>query len=191
MHIKKYLVHALYNKTKTLMKKTTLTFLFTLIFGSVCVAQINTETVKTLDLKRYLGKWYEIARFDHSFEKGIVGATAMYTLKKDGTIKVVNSGFKPDFAGKFKESVGKAKMPDPNEPGKLKVSFFLWFYADYYVLELDEINYSYALIGSKSDKYLWILSRDKDLPKTTIDFLLGKAKERGYDTSKLIWVKHR
>jgi lipocalin len=82
-------------------------------------------------------------------------------------------------------------MPDPNEPGKLKVSFFLWFYADYFVLELDEINYSYALIGSKSDKYLWILSRDKDLPKTTIDFLLGKAKERGYDTSKLIWVKHR
>ncbi|MFW5757035.1 MAG: lipocalin family protein, partial [Tangfeifania sp.] len=119
---------------------------------------MDFSTVQELDLKRYMGKWYEIARFDHRFERNLVGVTATYSLRDDGKIKVVNAGYKNNLDGKYKETVGKAKQPNPEEPGKLKVSFFLFFYADYYILELDA-EYQWALIGSSSDKYLWILSR--------------------------------
>ena len=152
--------------------------------------QINTETVKSLDIKRYMGMWYEIARFDHRFERGLVGCTAEYTLLPDGKIQVLNSGYKNDFNGKYKTAKGKAKLPNPAEPGKLKVSFFLWFYGDYYVMELDK-DYKYVLIGSSSDKYLWILSRTPQLPSETLELILDKARQRGYDVSKLIWVKQK
>lgn len=150
----------------------------------------DTKTVRSLDLDRYLGKWYEIARFDHSFERGLVGTTAEYSLRPDGMINVLNSGYKGRLDGKLKTAKGKAKIPDRSEPGKLKVSFFLWFYADYYILELAE-DYSYALIGSSSDKYLWILSRTPELPREKLDHIIMKAVERGYDASKLIWVKQK
>ncbi len=152
--------------------------------------QINTETVKSLDIKRYMGMWYEIARFDHRFERGLVGCTAEYTLLPDGKIQVLNSGYKNDFNGKYKTAKGKAKLPNLAEPGKLKVSFFLWFYGDYYVMELDK-DYKYVLIGSSSDKYLWILSRTPQLPSETLELILDKARQRGYDVSKLIWVKQK
>ena len=152
---------------------------------------INKQTVRSLNLDRYLGKWYEIARFDHPFERDMVGVTAEYSLRPDGKTRVLNSGYKPDFNGKFKTAEGKARRPDPNEPGKLEVSFFLWFYGEYNILELDEQNYSYVLIGSSSDKYLWILSRTPQLPKETVNMLLEKAAKRGYDTSKFIWVKQK
>lgn len=133
-----------------------------------------------------MGKWYEIARYDHFFEKGMTHVMAIYSLEKDGKIRVVNSGIKN---GKSKEVIGKAKQPDPIDyPGRLKVSFFLWFYADYYILELDN-DYQYAIIGSSSDKYLWILSRTPELPKETLDMLLIKIKQRGYDLSKLLFVQ--
>jgi lipocalin len=147
------------------------------------------ETVRGVDINRYLGQWYEIARFDHFFERGMVGVTAYYSLNDDGTIQVVNSGYKCSFFGKFKSVQGKAHVPDPADAGKLRVSFFLWFYSDYYILELDEENYSYALVGSSSDKYLWILSRTPVLDRSIVKDLLHKAKHRGYDVSKLIWVK--
>lgn len=149
---------------------------------------INMTTIKDFDLNRYLGLWFEIGRFDHSFERGMVGTTAMYSLNEDGTIKVVNSGYKDSFQGKFKRAIGKAKPADKNNPAKLKVSFFLWFYGEYNILELDKENYSYALIGSSSDKYLWILSRSPKLSDDVLEFLIKRAKERGYDTSKIIWV---
>jgi len=152
---------------------------------------VDTETVKQLDLNRYIGKWYEIARFDHSFERGMVGVTAEYSMLPDGKIRVLNSGYKGSFSGKFSKAEGKAKLPDISQPGKLKVSFFLWFYADYYVLELDDINYSYALIGSSSEKYLWILSRTPLMTQAALDTLLLKARNRGYDTGKLIWVEQK
>lgn len=148
---------------------------------------LNTTTVKELDVTRYMGKWYEIARFDHRFERGLEGVTAEYTLLPDGYIRVVNSGFAGGLHGKLKKAIGRAKMPDPTESGKLKVSFFLFFYGDYYILELDK-NYSYALIGSSSDKYLWLLSRTPQPAADTIDWLLAKADERGYDIDKLIFV---
>ncbi|MFW6259609.1 MAG: lipocalin family protein, partial [Tangfeifania sp.] len=148
---------------------------------------MDFSTVQELDLKRYMGKWYEIARFDHRFERNLVGVTATYSLRDDGKIKVVNAGYKKSLDGKYKETVGKAKQPNPEEPGKLKVSFFLFFYADYFILELDE-EYQWALIGSSSDKYLWILSRTPQLEQETLDHILSLAEERGYDTSRLIWV---
>ena len=147
---------------------------------------IDTSTVKKLDILRFMGKWYEIARYEHTFEKGMTHVTAEYSLEPDGKIRVVNKGIKN---GKAKEIVGKAKQPDPVEyPGRLKVSFFLWFYSDYYVLEMDN-DYQYAIIGSSSDKYLWILSRTPELPKETLDKLLANIKQRGYDLSRLVYVE--
>jgi apolipoprotein D and lipocalin family protein len=165
-------------------------FLIGVINASTCRSQqtgkMDLTTVKQLDLERYMGTWYEIARFDHSFERGLTHVSATYELRPDGKIKVINAGRKN---GKLKTADGKAKQPNPSEPGKLKVAFFLFFYADYNVLELDD-NYQWALIGSSSDKYLWILSRNQEMEKNTLDHILTKARERGYDPSGLIWVDH-
>jgi lipocalin len=151
-------------------------------------SKMNTATVKELDLNRYLGTWYEIARFDHRFERGLVGATATYSMRDDGKIKVVNQGRKNVLDGKLSIAEGKAKLTD--EPGKLKVSFFWIFYADYFVLELDQ-EYQWALIGSNSAKYLWILSRTPKLDDNVKNMILQKAEERGYDITKLIWVEQK
>lgn len=148
--------------------------------------KMNISTVKELDLNRYLGTWYEIARFDHRFERGLVGVTATYSMREDGKIKVLNQGYENTLDGKLNTAEGKAKLT--SEPGKLKVSFFWIFYADYFVMELDE-NYQWALIGSSSDKYLWILSRTPKLESNVKNLILHKAAKRGYDTSKLIWVE--
>ncbi|MGC8865801.1 MAG: lipocalin family protein [Bacteroidales bacterium] len=143
--------------------------------------------IQNFDIKRYLGTWYEIARYDHRFEKGLVGVTATYSLKEDGTLKVVNSGYKNSLNGKRSEVVGKAKIPDPTVPARLKVSFFWFFYGDYFVLELDN-EYQWAAVGSKSDKYLWILSRIPQMQDSVYDNLLKRLQRRGYDTSRLIKV---
>lgn len=151
----------------------------------------RTKTVDHLELDKFLGTWYEIARFDHSFERGLEGVTATYSMREDGKIKVLNQGYKDGLDGVQKQAIGKAKMIDPSEPGKLKVSFFWIFYADYFVLELDEENYQWALIGSSSDNYLWILSREPQLEESVKEHLLQKIKERGYQKENLIWVKQR
>jgi len=152
---------------------------------------VNNAAVKELDIQKYLGTWYEIARYNHSFERGLIGVTANYSLRKDGKIKVLNSGYKNSFDGKVSQAVGKAKIPDPiNEPAKLKVSFFLFFYGDYYVMELDK-DYQWALVGSSSDKYLWILSRKPQMEKELYQELLDKLQKRGYDVSKLIKVEQK
>ena len=149
---------------------------------------VDVSTIKEFNLNRYMGTWYEIARFNHSFERGLQGVTATYKLRPDGKITVINQGYKNTLNGKLKRAEGIAKQPNPAEPGKLKVSFFLFFYADYYILELDE-NYQWVLIGSSTNKYLWILSRTPQLDKESLETILNKAKQRGYNTSKLIWVK--
>lgn len=149
---------------------------------------IDNSVVKRLDIQKYLGTWYEIARFDHFFERGLVGVTANYSMREDGKIKVINSGYKNSLNGKFSKAVGKAFVPDPeNEPAKLKVSFFWFFYGDYYVMELDK-DYLWAVIGSSSDKYLWILSRTPQIGNELYTELLEKLKKRGYDVSKLMKV---
>ena len=152
--------------------------------GCVSGPAVDNSPVSSLDLDRYLGTWYEIARFDHSFERGVEEAKAVYTLNKDGTVKVVNSGVK---AGKPKTAVGKGKRTD--KPGLLRVSFFGPFYADYRVMRIDA-DYNYALVGSGGAGYLWILSRTKEMPENVKNDFLAEAKRRGYDTGKLIWVNH-
>ena len=148
----------------------------------------NNSVVSEFDLERYLGTWYEIARYDHTFERGMVGVTANYTMRKDGKIKVLNSGYKGSLQGAVSEATGKAKIPNPQEPGKLKVAFFLFFYGDYYVMELDK-EYQWAIIGSSSQKYLWILSRQPHITPELYADLLKRLIKRGYDTSLLIKVE--
>lgn len=149
---------------------------------------IDTKTVAKVELEKFLGTWYEIARFQHSFEKNLVGVTATYSLRKDGKIKVINKGYKNSLNGILSIAEGKAKIPDVNVPGKLKVSFFWIFYGDYYILELDSVNYQWALIGSSSDKYLWILGRTAQMDDNIYQMLVDKAKLRGYNTNNLIKV---
>lgn len=144
----------------------------------------DNSTTPTLDIRRFMGRWYEIARYEHRFEKGMTHVSATYTLSVNGKIEVLNEGLKE---GKHKQIKGRAKQPNPQDPGKLKVSFFLWFYSDYYVLYIDP-EYRYLLVGSSSDKYLWIMSREKSLAKETLDQLLDKLRVRGYDTDKLLFV---
>lgn len=174
-----------------MVKKTFIFVLLLMSFG--CKGEsgmIDKTVVKNLDLERYLGKWYEIARYDHRFERGLVGVTATYSMRKDGKIKVVNSGYKGTLEGERSEAIGKAKIPNPQIPSKLKVSFFWIFYGDYFVLELDE-NYQWAVIGSSSDKYLWILSRTPQLDENLYKEILNKISARGYDVKKLIEVKQK
>lgn len=151
---------------------------------------IDQTTVKELDLNRYMGTWYEIARFPHSFEKDLVGVTATYSLRDDGKISVVNEGYKYTLDGEQSKAVGKAKIPDKTEPGKLKVSFFWFFYGDYYVLELDP-DYQYVMLGSSSDKYFWILSRTPQMAPDVYEMLLEKARKRGYNLERLYKVPQR
>jgi len=173
------------------MKKYHLLLILSLLFTLSCTKtnsqMLDKTTVKELDLNRYLGTWYEIARFPHSFEKNLVGVTATYSLRDDGKIKVLNQGYKNTLDGELSVAEGKAKIPDPLEPGKLKVSFFWIFYGDYFVFELDE-NYQYVMIGSSSPKYFWILSRTPQMAPEVYEMLLEKARKRGYNLDKLVKV---
>lgn len=146
--------------------------------------------IKDLDRERYLGTWYEIARFPHSFEKGLVGVTATYSMRSDGKIKVENAGFMNSLDGERKVALGKAKLAGKPTDGHLKVSFFLFFYADYFIMDLDP-EYRWALIGSKSDKYLWILSRTPQLDDQTYNMILNKARGLGYDLKLLYKVPQK
>ena len=152
---------------------------------SACTKDFDNSTVDEFDLSRYLGVWYEVARYNHSFERGMDNTMAEYILQDDGKVFVLNTGWKN---GKFKVAEGKAKYKDPDgHPGALKVSFFLFFYSEYNVMMVDE-NYQISLVGSKSENYLWILSRTPVPDPDLLSMVLEEAARRGYDTSKLIWV---
>lgn len=146
------------------------------------------QCVENFDVERYLGTWYEIARLDHSFERGLDEVTATYSWNDNGTIKVTNRGYNTK-KGKWNEAVGKAKFKGDEDIGALKVSFFGPFYAGYNIVALDE-DYSHALVAGPSTKYLWVLSRTAEMDEKVYLQLLKKATEMGYDTSKLIEVKH-
>jgi len=170
------------------MKKNLLTTLFLGLCTTTFCQTIDNSTITTFDLDRYLGKWYEVARYDHAFERNLVGTTAEYSLHDDGMIKVLNSGYLYTLDGKFKESVGKAKLNKNGKPGQLRVSFFGPFYSNYYILDLAP-DYSYSVVGSSSPKYLWILSRTPQLKPEVQSKIVKGLQQRGYDTSKLIWVE--
>lgn len=161
--------------------------IFLVLFGFSNTTNTQSQTMKTVinvDLERYMGTWYEIARFPHSFEKGLVGVTASYKLMKNGKVEVLNQGYKDSLTGKLKRAKGFAKVPNSNEPGRLFVYFFWPFGGEYLILDLDE-NYQHVLIGNSSRKYLWILSRTPKMDYSVYNNLVMKAESLGFDTTKL------
>ncbi|KIM11872.1 MAG: hypothetical protein KU37_03175 [Sulfuricurvum sp. PC08-66] len=142
------------------------------------------ETVAEVDLTRYVGQWYEIARYPNSFERDCMGATAFYTAI-EGAIEVKNSCFDTQGA-QISQSVGEALIVEKSANTKLRVSFFWPFYGDYWVLMLDE-NYRYAVVGEPSRKYFWILARDKALLESEKEAILAKMPSLGYEPAKLFW----
>lgn len=146
------------------------------------------EPVSPFDLQRYLGQWYEIARLDHSFERGLSDVGATYSLNEDGSVKVLNRGY--DAArGQWKDAIGRAVFTGDSNTAALKVSFFGPFYGGYNVIALDP-DYRWSMVMGPDRSYLWILSRDKQLSESVRTLLLEKARAAGVDTDKLIWVSH-
>ena len=148
----------------------------------------KAEPVSNFQLNNYLGKWYELARIDFRQEKNLDNTTANYSLNDNGTVKVINKGYNV-VKNEWKEAKGKAKFRGEENVGALKVSFFGPFYSGYNVLAIDK-NYKYVLVGGKNLDYLWILSREKTIPENVKNDYLAKAKAIGYDTNRLIWIKH-
>jgi len=146
--------------------------------------------VTGFQLERYLGKWYEIARLDHSFERGLTRVTADYSLRSDGGVKVLNRGYSASEKA-WKEAEGKAYFVTTADQGYLKVSFFGPFYGSYVVFELDRENYQYALVCGPNKSYLWMLARSPEVPDALKKTLTEKAAALGFDTSQLIFVDHR
>jgi apolipoprotein D and lipocalin family protein len=148
----------------------------------------GANVIQGFNKEKYLGQWFEIARLDFVFEKNLNNTTAEYSLNEDGSIKVVNTGYNY-IKNKRVASTGKAKFVGDDTEGRLKVSFFGPFYSGYNILALDS-EYKYALIVGENLKYMWLLSREKTMPEAIKNDYLKIAKDLGYDTSALIWVKH-
>jgi len=153
-----------------------------------CFTGKGTEdipAVSPVDLPRYAGTWYEIARFDHSFERNLTHVTATYTLNDNGTVTVLNQGKKE---GKASVAKGKARLAGKNTPGILKVRFFGPFGGLYKIIALDTAGYQYSMITSGTRNYLWILSRTPRMDEAIYQSLLERAKGFGFDLSGLIRV---
>jgi len=163
-------------------------FLVLLLTGCVGMPE-GVTPVKNFQLERYLGKWYEIARLDHSFERGLSQISAEYSLNPDGSVKVINRGYS-DQDKKWKEAMGKALFVKSPDQGFLKVSFFGPFYGSYIILELDHQNYFYALVCGPDRSYLWILARSPKIDDATKNALITKAASLGFKTDELIFVQH-
>jgi apolipoprotein D and lipocalin family protein len=147
------------------------------------------EPAKSVDLRRYMGRWYEQFRYEASFQKGYEAVTADYALNVDGTVKVINRGLKGGLGGEIKQSTGKAKVADPASNAKLKVSFFGPFYGDYWVLDHDD-DYEWSIVGEPSGRYLWALTRVEDPPPAVLHALEERVKSLGYDWSLVRMTKH-
>ncbi len=167
--------------------KTLCTLLALLLAGCTSIPEGATP-VSNFQLDRYLGKWYEIARLDHSFERGLSDVSAVYGMRADGGVSVLNRGYDP-AKGDWKAAEGKAFFIDSPSTGSLKVSFFGPFYGGYHIVALDP-DYRWSLVLGPSRDYLWILARERQLPKAVMEQLEGKARQLGFDTDKLIRVSH-
>ena len=148
----------------------------------------QVQPIHNFQLDRYLGTWYEIARLDHSFERGLSNVTAQYSLLPNGQVRVLNRGYS-EQKKTWKQAEGKAAFVQTPNIGHLKVSFFGPFYSSYVITDLDE-SYQYALISGYSHAYLWILSRQPQIPDTVKNRLIAKAQSLGFDTTQLIFVQH-
>lgn len=142
--------------------------------------------VTPFDVQRYQGRWYELARLDHAFERGMTDVSATYTMQADGSVRVVNRGYVP-ATGQWREAVGKALFTGAPTTGSLKVSFFGPFYGGYHVVALDS-GYRWALVLGPDTGYAWILARERQLPSDQLDAIVARAQALGVDTSALIWV---
>lgn len=162
---------------------------FTLLIGCLGTPKM-VKPVSDFKLDNYLGKWYEVARLDHPFEKGLSNVTAEYSLRSDGGISVLNRGYSKE-ENKWKEARGRAYFVDDPNVGYLKVSFFGPFYGSYVVFELDRDNYSYAFVSGPNTDYLWLLSRTPNVASQIIEKFVKMAKELGFDTNGIIYVQHQ
>ena len=145
---------------------------------------VELKTVEHVDVARYMGTWFEIAKFPQRFERGLVGVTANYTLLPNGKVRVLNKGYKENFNGELKTAEGKAWIVDKATNAKLKVSFFWPFAGNYWILELGK-DYEYVVVGDESRKYLWILSRTPQMDEAFYEGLVKRVQDKGFDTSKL------
>ncbi|KJY91441.1 lipocalin [Vibrio neptunius] len=170
------------------MKKAVFVFAVLLISGCLGMPS-EVKPVQNFDINRYMGNWYEIARLDHSFERGLSKVTAQYSLKDDGGVKVINRGFNAQL-NEWKEAQGKAYFVRDSDQGYLKVSFFGPFYGSYVVFELEKDNYDYAFVSGPDNEYLWLLARSSTVEQAVIDKFISMSNERGFDTSRLIFVEH-
>lgn len=169
------------------MKKVVLIAIMVLLGGCLGMPQTVTP-VNNFELDRYLGTWYEVARLDHSFERGLSQVSAEYRLKEDGGVQVINRGFNRKEQ-QWQEAQGKAYFVQSPSQGYLKVSFFGPFYGSYVVFELDS-NYQYAFVSGPDTDYLWLLSRTPTVPDDVMERFVALSKEKGFDTTKLIYVEH-
>ena len=148
----------------------------------------GVTAIDGFEINRYMGTWYEIARLDHRFERGLDKISATYTLSGDGGVTVLNKGWN-QAEGEWKQAEGKAYFVEQPDKGRLKVSFFGPFYGGYNIIDLDKKDYDYSMVTGPDKSYLWILSRTPQLPKATLEALITKAKQLGFATDKLIFVK--
>jgi apolipoprotein D and lipocalin family protein len=149
----------------------------------------GVSVVTGFELDRYLGRWYEIARLDHSFERGLSAVTADYSLRDDGGVHVINRGFSTE-SGEWNEAIGKAYFAGASDVGQLNVSFFGPFYGGYNIVELDKEDYQYSLVAGPNRDYLWILSRTPQMEPDILQSLVNRAGELGFATDELIFVEH-
>lgn len=159
-----------------------------LLFGCQGLPQ-GVQPVTGFEVNRYLGTWYEIARLDHSFERGLSKVTADYSLRDDGGLRVINRGYSV-AENTWKDAEGKSYFIGSQDVGHLKVSFFGPFYGTYAVFELDKDNYQYAFVSGPDTSYLWLLSRTPTVSQALLDRFIQKAKVLGFDTENLIIVDH-
>lgn len=162
--------------------------LFVLLLTGCTGMPDKVSPVTAFELNRYLGKWYEIARLDHSFERGLQGVTAEYRLRDDGGVAVLNRGYSQE-EGEWKEAEGKAYFVGDDSVGHLKVSFFGPFYGSYVVFELDHEGYQYAFVSGPDTDYLWLLARTPEVPESLIENFRTSAASRGFDIGELILVE--
>lgn len=160
-----------------------------LLLGGCTSVPEGVQPVRGFDLDRYLGTWYEIARLDHSFERGLTDVSATYSRRDDGGVRVLNRGWNPDKQA-WKQAEGKAYFIGPADVASLKVSFFGPFYGGYHVFALDP-DYRWAMLSGPSRDYFWILARTPELPDSVLQPLLAQARQAGFATEALIFPSHR
>ncbi len=170
------------------VKRVFLSFLLPLLSGCVGIPA-GVEPVDDFELERYLGTWYEIARLDHSFERGLTNVSAQYSRRDDGGVRVLNRGYSAADQS-WQEAEGRAYFVDSPSLGYLKVSFFGPFYGSYIIFELDREHYHHALVCGPDTSYLWILARRPELAERVKLTLTARAAAAGFDVSRLIWVEH-